>query len=172
MYPERAGVPRPPSAPTDGHRLPQPDDFRAVTRPDTAADFRGDNIGPMLRVFLACDDLYGSAMFFTKTLGWELKFSTPPGSGDPLGCVGLGDAEIMLGPAEDRWLPVASRDHRGAGVTVYVSLPPEYEIDAIYAQHAKAGVTTSELAERPWGERAFDAVIAGYRFLIAAPSTQ
>jgi hypothetical protein len=30
-------------------------------------------------------------------------------------------------------------------------------------------VTTSVIADRPWSERAFDAVIEGYRFLIATP---
>jgi catechol 2,3-dioxygenase-like lactoylglutathione lyase family enzyme len=123
----------------------------------------------MLSVFLACDDLHESARFFTETLGWELEFATPPDSGDPLACVRLGDAQVMLGPAEERWLPAASRDHRGAGVTVYVNLGSGHDIAAIYARHASGGVTTSELAARPWGEQAFDAVIDGYRFLIAAP---
>jgi catechol 2,3-dioxygenase-like lactoylglutathione lyase family enzyme len=123
----------------------------------------------MLSVFLACDDLYESARFFTATLGWELEFATPPDSGDPLACVRLGDARVMLGPAEERWLPAAARDHRGAGITLYVNLGPGHDIAAIYARHASGGVTTSELAVRPWGEEAFDAVIAGYRFLIAAP---
>ena len=125
----------------------------------------------MLSVFLACDDLYASAKFFAEALGWELRFATPPDSGDPLACVRLGDAEIMLGPAEERWLAAASRDHRGAGVTVYVRLGPEHDIAVIYAKHLNAGVITGELADRPWGERAFDAVIEGYRFLIAAPTT-
>lgn len=123
----------------------------------------------MLSVFLACDDPYESAKFFNETLGWELKFSTPHDSGDPLACVSLGDAEIMLGPAGECWLPTASADHRGAGVTVYVRLGAAHDIAAIYAKHAKAGVTTSVVADRPWGERAFDAVIEGYRFLIATP---
>lgn len=124
----------------------------------------------MLSVFLACDDLYASAKFFTEDLGWELTFATPPDSGDPLAGVSLGGAEIMLGPAEERWLPAASRSHRGAGVTVYVVLGAEDDIAAIYAKHAKAGVTTSALAERPFAPQAFDAVIEGYRFLIAAPT--
>jgi hypothetical protein len=76
----------------------------------------------------------------------------------------------MLGSAEERWLSAASRGHRGAGVTVYLTLGPGNDIEAIYARHARGGVTTSELGERAWGEQAFDAVIGGYRFLIAAPA--
>lgn len=123
----------------------------------------------MLSVFLACDDLYEAAELFTSRLGWQQVFATPPDSGDPLACVRLGDAEIMLGPASERWLPTASRDHRGAGVTVYVRLSAGDDIASVWEKHAAAGVTASELSERAWGEQAFDAVIAGYRFLIAAP---
>ena len=51
-----------------------------------------------------------------------------------------------------------------------MNLPPGCDIAAIYARHAAGGVTTTELATRPWGEQAFDALIHGYRFLIAAPA--
>jgi len=60
--------------------------------------------------------------------------------------------------------------HRGAGVTVYVSLPPDTDIAAVAARHAAGGVMTRPLTERPWGGLAFDAVIAGYRFLISQPA--
>lgn len=123
----------------------------------------------MLSVFLACDDLYAAARFFVTELGWRLEFQTPPDSGDPLACVSLGGAQVMLGSAEEQWLPAAARPHRGAGVTVYVTLGADVDIEDVWRQHAAAGVTTSELSYRPWGERAFDAVIEGYRFLISAP---
>ena len=35
------------------------------------------------------------------------------------------------------------------------------------AEFAAGGVVTQPLSQRPWGELAFDAVIAGYRFLIS-----
>jgi catechol 2,3-dioxygenase-like lactoylglutathione lyase family enzyme len=123
----------------------------------------------VLSVFLACDDLYAAARFFTGELGWRLEFQTPPDSGDPLACVSLGGAQVLLGPAEERWLPAGSRAHRGAGVTVYVTLSADQGIEGVWRRHDAAGVTTSELSDRPWGERAFDAVIEGYRFLISAP---
>lgn len=102
----------------------------------------------------------------TEQLGWRLEFATPADSGDRLACVSLGGAEVMLGAAEERFLPAAARDHRGAGVTVYVRLPGTADIASVHARHAAGGVVTKPLDQRPWGELAFDAVIAGYRFLI------
>lgn len=121
----------------------------------------------MLSAFLACDDLYETARFFAERLGWRQVFATEPDSGDPLACVSLGDAQILLGPATERWLAAEAREHRGAGVTLYISLSGGEDIAAIWRRHAAAGVTTGELSARPWGEQAFDAVIAGYRFLIS-----
>lgn len=107
----------------------------------------------------------------TGSLGWRLVFATPSDSDDRLACVGIGDAEVMLGTADEEFLPSASRDHRGAGVTVYILLPPGEDIGAIHAGHAKAGVVTAPLMPRPWGVRAFNAVIGGYHFLIAQEQT-
>jgi catechol 2,3-dioxygenase-like lactoylglutathione lyase family enzyme len=121
----------------------------------------------MLSVFLACDDPYETARFCAERLGWRLVFATPRESDDKLACVALGDAEVMLGTADEQFLSSASRAHRGAGVTVYLRLPPTEDIAAIHARHAAAEVVTTGLSKRPWGEMAFDAAIAGYRFLVA-----
>jgi catechol 2,3-dioxygenase-like lactoylglutathione lyase family enzyme len=120
----------------------------------------------VLSIILACDDLYETAKFMTERLGWRLVFATPSDSDDRLACVGIGDAEIMLGTADEEFLPSASRDHRGAGVSIYVQLPPGDDIAAIHERHARAGVVTAPLTSRPWGEQAFNAAIGGYRFLI------
>jgi hypothetical protein len=120
----------------------------------------------VLSVFLACDDPYATASPLTETLGWRLEFATPPESDDKLAYVSLGDAEVMLGTADEQFLPAAARQHRGAGVTLYVRLPPTLDIAAVHARHAAGGVVVSPLGQRPWGERAFDTEIAGYKFLI------
>ena len=121
----------------------------------------------MLSLFLACDDPYETARVMTDQLGWRLEFATPADSDDKVACVSLGnDAQIMLGTADEQYLPAASRLHRGAGVTVYVRLPQATDIAAVHERHAAGGVVTQSLSQRPWGEVAFDAVIAGYRFLI------
>jgi uncharacterized glyoxalase superfamily protein PhnB len=124
----------------------------------------------VLSVFLACDDPYATATLMTDQLGWTLEFATPADSADKLACVSLGGAQVLLGTADEQFLAAASRDHRGAGVTVYVSLPEDADITAVHDRHAAGEVVTTPLAERPWGERAFDAVIAGYRFLIGQPA--
>jgi catechol 2,3-dioxygenase-like lactoylglutathione lyase family enzyme len=120
----------------------------------------------MLSVILACDDPYVTANLYTERLGWRLVFTTPRDSGDPLACVALGDAEVMLGIADERFLPAAARAHRGAGVSIYVQLPGDEDISAIHDRHAAAGVVTTPLSRRPWGELAFNAVIDGYGFLV------
>lgn len=120
----------------------------------------------MLTPILATDDPYAAALAFTGA-GWSLIFKTPPDSGDPLACVGLAQAQVMLGTAAPEFLAAESRDHKGAGVEFHVTVP-ESQIDAIFAAHQEHADSVSDLALRPWGERAFHAVLAGYRFLIAA----
>jgi uncharacterized glyoxalase superfamily protein PhnB len=121
----------------------------------------------VLSVFLACDDPYETARLMTDHLGWQLEFATPADSQDRLACVSLAGAQVRLSTAEERFLPAASRGHRGAGVTVYIRLPETADIAAVHERHAATGVVTAPLSQRPWGELAFDAVIAGYHFLIA-----
>jgi uncharacterized glyoxalase superfamily protein PhnB len=120
----------------------------------------------MLSVFLSCDDPYQTAEVLVSTAGWRLVFATPHESADQVACVALGDAEVMLSTADEQYLPAAAREHRGAGVTVYIRLPPTEDITAVAGRHAAAGLISKPLSERPWGELAFDAIIAGYRFLI------
>lgn len=121
----------------------------------------------MLSVFLACDDPYQTARQMTEQLGWRLEFATPAESDDRLACVSLGGAEVLLGTADEQWLAAAARDYRGAGVTVYVRLPPTEDIAAVHSRHAAGGVVTKPLERKPFGDLAFDAVIAGYRFFIS-----
>jgi hypothetical protein len=45
-------------------------------------------------------------------------------------------------------------------------LPEGEDITAIHERHAAAGVVTTPLSHRPWGELAFNAEIDGYRFLV------
>jgi catechol 2,3-dioxygenase-like lactoylglutathione lyase family enzyme len=126
----------------------------------------------MLSVILACDDPYETADFFVEKLGWQLVFATLPESGDRLAAVELGDAQVMLGSAEEEFLPRAGRRHRGAGVEIYVRLPESVAIEDIYAAHEAAGVVTHPLDDREWGERAFHFAVEGYRFLVAQPGPE
>jgi uncharacterized glyoxalase superfamily protein PhnB len=89
----------------------------------------------------------------TSQLGWTQDFATPEDSGDKLVAVSLDGARVMLGPADERWLPPASRDHRGAGVTVFIELSSAADIDAIHDKHAAGGVVTVAPSDRPFGAR-------------------
>ena len=123
----------------------------------------------MLTPILATDDPYQAAASFAEA-GWEIIFQTPPDSGDPLTCVGLAGAQVMLGTSAPQFLAAEGRAHKGAGVEFHIAVPAA-EIEAIHAAHRAGADGATELAAQPWGERAFHAVIVGYRFLIAAEST-
>jgi catechol 2,3-dioxygenase-like lactoylglutathione lyase family enzyme len=128
----------------------------------------------MLSVILACDDLYRTADLFVTRLGWRLEFATPRESDDRLACVALGDDQVMLGTADEQFLPAGARPHRGAGVEVYIRLPDSLRIEDVYHRHAMANVVTRPLQQREWGELAFQFEVDGYRFMIAqadVPST-
>ena len=120
----------------------------------------------MLTPILATDDPYEAAAVFVNA-GWSLVFRTPADSGDPLACVALAGARLMLGTSLPEFLPAESRAHKGAGVEFHVTVP-DADIDAVYEAHRRHAGSVTELTEQPWGERAFHAVLLGYRFLIAA----
>ena len=120
----------------------------------------------MLTPILATDDPYEAAAVFVKA-GWSLVFQTPPESGDPLACVALAGAQLMLGTSLQEFLPAESRAHKGAGVEFHVTVP-DADIGAVYEAHRRHAESVTELAVQPWGEQAFHAVLSGYRFLIAA----
>ena len=65
----------------------------------------------MLTPILATDDPYQAAAAFVKA-GWSLVFQTPPDSGDPLACIALADAQLMLGTSMPEFLAAESRAHK------------------------------------------------------------
>jgi hypothetical protein len=79
----------------------------------------------VLSVVLSCDDPYDVARLMTDQLGWRLEFATPADSDDKVACVSLGDAEVMLSTADERFLPAVSRDHRGAGFLLTQEVQPD-----------------------------------------------
>lgn len=120
----------------------------------------------MLTPILATDEPYKAAAVFVRA-GWSLVFQTPPDSGDPLACVALAGAQLMLGTSLPQFLPAESRAHKGAGVEFHITVPDE-DLDPIYETHRQHAESVTDLAVQPWGERAFHAVLLGYRLLIAA----
>src|SRR5215470_18567392 len=124
----------------------------------------------MLTPILATDDPYQAAAVFVKA-GWSLVFQTPPDSGDPLACVGLAGARLMLGTSLPQFLPTESRAHKGAGVEFHLTVPSE-DIGTVYEAHRRHAEPVTGLALQPWGEQAFHAVLLGFRFLIAAEQVE
>ena len=54
--------------------------------------------------------------------------------GDPLACVALAGAQLMLGTSQPEFLPAESRAHKGAGVELHVTVPSA-DIGAVYEGH-------------------------------------
>jgi hypothetical protein len=120
----------------------------------------------MLTPILATDDPYQAAAAFVEA-GWSLIFKTPRDSGDPLACVGLAGAQLMLGTSLPQFLSAEGRAHKGAGVEFHLTVPSQ-DIGAVYEAHRRHAESVTSLVTQPWGELAFHTVLLGYRFLIAA----
>ncbi len=124
----------------------------------------------MLTPILATEEPCEAAAAFIKA-GWSLVFETPRDSGDPLACVALTGARLMLGTSLPQFLPADSRAHIGAGVEFHVTVASA-DIGAVYEAHRRYAESVTDLALQPWGEQAFHAVMLGYRFLIAAEADE
>ena len=120
----------------------------------------------MIRPILACIDPYKTAEDFTSA-GWNLDFSQPPESGDPLVGVSLCENSVLLGVTEG-YVSDEQIFHVGCGVEIYMTVPAD-EIQTIYDRHRFLHPT--ELVAQPWGDIAFEVKIGGYQFMIAAEQT-
>lgn len=121
----------------------------------------------MIRPILACVEPYKAAEEFAAA-GWNIDFSQPPESGDPLVGVSLCGNSVLLGITEgyvtDEQLP-----YIGCGVEIYMTVPAE-QIEQIYDNHLT--LNPSKLTVQPWGDMAFGVKISGYQFMIAAVQTE
>jgi hypothetical protein len=115
----------------------------------------------VLTPILATGDPYVAAEEFVAS-GWTLAYATPKDSDDRMAVVRLHDAQVMLGVDSERFLPAESREHRGAGVQLYVEVPAD-AIEAVHAAHQAPG----PIEQRPWGVRSFVVTLAGYSFMVA-----
>lgn len=123
----------------------------------------------MLTPILATNDPYAAAEDLRRA-GWTIEFGTPPEGGDPLACVSLAGARVLLGTSLPRFLAPEARPYRGAGVEFYVDVP-EGDLDAIHARHRAGNPSTTSLGERPFGARAFQVRLAGFRFMISSSTS-
>ncbi|MBD5453327.1 MAG: hypothetical protein HDR30_03235 [Lachnospiraceae bacterium] len=117
----------------------------------------------MIRPILACIDPYAAAKKFASA-GWNIDFSQPPESGDPLVGVSLCGNSVLLG-ITDGYVADNQLPHIGCGVEIYMTVPAE-QIQQLYENHLTLKPT--KLTLQPWGDMAFEVRIGGYRFMIAA----
>lgn len=117
----------------------------------------------MIRPILAFDDPYAAVEIF-RSAGWCVDFSQPPESGDPLVGVSLEENSLLLGVTEG-YVPPEQRLYTGCGVQFYCTVP-ERRLEGIHAEHTP--LHPGPILSQPWGDRAFEVIIAGYRFMIAA----
>ena len=117
----------------------------------------------MIRPILACIDPYETAKEFAAA-GWNVDFSQPPESGDPLVGVSLGDNSVLLG-ITDGYVADNQLSHIGSGVEIYMTVPAE-QIQRLYENHL--ALKPTKLTVQLWGDMAFEVRIGGYRFMIAA----
>lgn len=121
----------------------------------------------MIRPILAYKDPYKAAEEFAAA-GWNIDFSQPPESGDPLVGASLCGNSILLG-ITDGYVADDHIQYIGCGVEIYMTVPAE-QIEIIYGKHLM--LCPTELTVQPWGDLAFEVKIGGYKFLIAAAQGQ
>jgi uncharacterized glyoxalase superfamily protein PhnB len=122
----------------------------------------------MLSPILSVNDIASSIAFYVDTLRFERNWSMDDDDGNPtFACVKLGDAEILLGTID--FVAPEDRDKLGVGVQIYIEIPANLDIDAIYATvQAKNANITRPIEDREWGERAFAVKdLDGYHLLLA-----
>ena len=117
----------------------------------------------MIRPILACIDPYKTAEEFAAA-GWNVDFSQPWESGDPLVGVSLCSNSVLLGVTEG-YVSDNNIPHIGCGVEIYITVPTD-QIQQLYNNHLVLKPT--KLTVQPWGDTTFEVRIGGYQFMIAA----
>lgn len=121
----------------------------------------------MLRPILACQDPYETGRAF-QSAGWTLDFSQPPESGDPLVGVSLYGNALLLGVTEG-YVSEAGLPFLGCGVVLYLTVP-DTALEAVHEDHR--AFQPAEIKTQPWGDRAFEVTVAGWRLMIAGSRSE
>lgn len=121
----------------------------------------------MIRPILACIDPYKVAEEFAAA-GWNIDFSQPPESGDPLVGVSLCGNSILLGVTAG-YVAADQIPYLGCGVEIYMTVPSG-KIRETYEKHRV--LNPSRLTVQPWGDLAFEVKIGGYQFMIATTGSE
>ena len=121
----------------------------------------------MIRPILACTNPYKAAEEFAAA-GWNIDFSQPPESGDPLVGVSLCGNSVLLG-ITDGYVSNELIPYIGCGIEIYMTVPAE-QLQQIYENHLPLNPT--KLTIQPWGDKTFEVRIGGCQFMIAAISEE
>lgn len=102
---------------------------------------------------LSVADMQRSIDFYTGVLGFSVEFTMPAENGDLLyASVGRDGLSIMFSPLHGA--EAEHRAHLGKGVTLYVTVDKEVDIDAIYFGAKAAGANlVQEPTDQFWGDR-------------------
>lgn len=117
----------------------------------------------MIRPILACENPYKTAEEFVAA-GWEIDFSQPPESGDPLVGISLYDNSVLLGVTEG-YVTNEAKSYLGCGVVFYLTVP-KGDFNMVYENHKK--VVSSALEVQTWGDTTFEVEISGFKFMITS----
>src|SRR5262245_46906156 len=102
----------------------------------------------MVSPILAVSDVDASIAFYTQKLGFQHNWSMPPGADvkPTSASVKLGDAEILLGTIEG-YVEPQDVPKRGTGIQLYIALPADADIDALYQRAQANGVNITRPIE-------------------------
>jgi hypothetical protein len=121
----------------------------------------------MLAPILSTEDPYAAATTFCQA-GWKLESDTSRDRADARAEVSLAGSRVVL---VRRPTPASAEPESaarlGAGIELKVTVPPQ-ELSGLFLLHRSAGLAVSDIVRQPTGERAFQAEIAGFGFVVVA----
>ncbi len=122
----------------------------------------------MLSAILAVQDIDASITFYVSVLGftenWKIQDDNQRTT---FACLRMGDAEIRLGVIESFIDPDALAQ-RGIGIQLYLEVPENIAIEALYERASISAQITRQLEKREWGELTFSVRDPdGYQFVLA-----
>ena len=117
----------------------------------------------MIRPILACENPYKIAEEFVAA-GWEIDFSQPPESSDPLVGISLYDNSVLLGVTEG-YVANDVKQYVGCGVVFYLTVPND-GFNTVYENHKRVALSAVEV--QTWGDTVFEVEIGGFKFMITS----
>jgi uncharacterized glyoxalase superfamily protein PhnB len=124
----------------------------------------------MLSVILSCESIDDSIDYYTKKLGFTLNWRlADEDDRATFAGIRIADCEILLGTID--FVPEGKRETLGAGIQVYLNLPPALDLEKLFQEAQSSGADiVRPLETRDWGEKAF--VVNdpdGYNLMFAQP---